>query len=570
MPTLREVQDLLPELDRAPAAELERQDLDFKEWNTRSVADAVALVVEMAICMANRGGGTTVFGVHDRHVGRPAALLGVPPDIDVNLLKKAVYDRTDPKLTPVFEELRVPEGTGRLLVMHVFQGLPPYTDTAGAGKIRVGTSCQPLTGTLRRAVMIETGETDFTAVEVDGDPAALVSAVAMERLRDAARRERAPDDLLRLSDVELLALAGVVRPNGRLTRAGLIVAGREDALLAHVPHHAWSHLRMRSDTEYSDPLHGRAALPDAVARIEQRVQADNPVTTVEAGPFHFEYRTYPEIALREALLNAFAHRDYRLGGPVVVKQYPRELHVHSPGGFIGGVSPANVLHHQPVARNPHLVEALIRLRLVNRANLGVPRMFSAMLQDGREAPFITEVGEAVTVGFRAGAFSRAFRAFVAEQEALGHRWSVDHLLIVTWLLRHPELPIDEAARLTQRPEALVREVLSEMEVQWGVLERGGAGRGTYWVLDPTVHARLAAPELPERNRRIDAEAAKTRLLSVLRHRARRGEPGLTNAQARAITHLGRERVKRLLDELRQEGVVRLEGARKAARWVAQP
>jgi ATP-dependent DNA helicase RecG len=324
---------------------------------------------------------------------------------------------------------------------------------------------------------------------------------------------------------------------------------------------------MRSDTDYSDPLHGRAALPDVIARFEERVLADNPITTVEVGPSHFEYRTYPEIALREALLNAFAHRDYQIGGPVVVKQYGHGLDVHSPGGFIGGVSPANVLHHQPVARNPHLVDALIRLRLVNRGNLGVPRMFTAMLQDGREPPVISEMGDAVTVAFRAGTFSRAFRTFVAEQDALGRRITVDHLLILHWLLRHPELPLDEAAQLVQRPEGVTREILNELEIQWGVLERGGAGRGMYWTLDPVVHAQLAAPGLPERNRRIDAEAAKTRLLSVLRHRARRGEPGLTNAQARAITHFGRERIKRLMDELRREGVVQVEGTRKNARWV---
>ncbi len=399
MVTFRAVQDLLPELDRVAAAELESQELDFKEWNGRSVRDAVDLVVEMAVCMANGGGG------------RPSSACTI--DASAVRTRSSV---SPPTSTPTCS--RKPSTTAR---------------------IRIGTDCQPLTGTLRRSIMIETGETDFTAVEVEGDPAALVSAVVMERLRDAARRERAPDDLLRLSDRELLDLAGVVKPNRRLTRAGLLI---------------------RSDTEYSDPLHGRAALRDALARLEQRVSADNPITTVEAGPFHFEYRTYPEIALREALLNAFAHRDYRIGGPVVLKHYSNGLDVHSPGGFIGGVSTANVLHHQPVARNPHLVEALIRLRLVNRGNLGVPRMFSAMLQEGREAPLIAEAGEAgeaVTVMFRAGTFSGAFRAFVAEQDILGHRITVDHLLILHWLLRHPELPIDEAARLVQRPESAARE-----------------------------------------------------------------------------------------------------------------
>ncbi len=141
MRTIREISALLDELATRPAASLEDQDLDFKEWNTRSMSDAVALAVDMAICMANGGGGTVVFGVHDKRVGRAQAILGVPPEVDVNRLKKAVYDNTDPKLTPVFETLSVPEGTGRLLLMQVHPGLPPYTDTAGKGKIRVGTDC---------------------------------------------------------------------------------------------------------------------------------------------------------------------------------------------------------------------------------------------------------------------------------------------------------------------------------------------------------------------------------------------------------------------------------------------
>lgn len=90
----------------------------------------------------------------------------------------------------------------------------------------------------------------------------------------------------------------------------------------------------------------------------------------------------------------------------------------------------------------------------------------------------------------------------------------------------------------------------------------------HWLLDPAVHRRLAADGLPERDRRIAWEAAKTRILSVLHERARRGESGLSNAEVRAITHLGRDRAKRLLDELRQEGVARLAGTRKGARWIA--
>jgi len=71
------IQELLDDLERLPAYGFEDQDLDFKEWNVRSMSDAVSLVVEMAICMANGGGGTVVFGVNDKAVGRANAILGV-------------------------------------------------------------------------------------------------------------------------------------------------------------------------------------------------------------------------------------------------------------------------------------------------------------------------------------------------------------------------------------------------------------------------------------------------------------------------------------------------------------
>jgi len=69
MRDLHEIRALLEELEHQPAHALEDQDLDFKEWNERSMADSVRLVIHMAVCMATRG-GTVVFGVNDKALGR--------------------------------------------------------------------------------------------------------------------------------------------------------------------------------------------------------------------------------------------------------------------------------------------------------------------------------------------------------------------------------------------------------------------------------------------------------------------------------------------------------------------
>jgi ATP-dependent DNA helicase RecG len=560
MRELTEIRSLLDRLHEVEADALETQDLDFKEWPAEP-RQAIKLAVDIAICMANGGGGSVVLGVRDRVVGRAKAILGVPPETEIHQLKRDIYERTAPKLTPDIHELHVLEGTGRLLVMQVHGGLSPYTNTAGAGTVRKGNACVPLTGDLREKLMVERGDADFTAAIVPEPAQSLISAAAMERLRDQARQEQAPTDLLRKSDLDLLGAIGVLR-DGQLTRAGLLIAGQAEAIGRHLPNFGWTHERMKSATAYDNRADGRdenaLALPLALAAIEARINADNPISTIEHGLYHFEYRAYPTIALREALLNALTHLDLRLASPVLVKQYPRRLEITNPGGLVGGITSANILHHPPLARNLQLVQALARLRLVNRSNLGIGRMFEAMLVEGKEPPLIIDEESAVRVVFKRQETARPFREFIAEEGKTGRTLDVDHLLVLRYLLSHPEIDTSTAAELCQRRDAEMRDILDEMVQIFDYLERGGAGRGSWWRMKPALHRRLEGLGHAERDQRIDWDVAKTRVLNMLKQRARRGEPGLTNAGIREVTAYDRQQVNRLIHELEAEGV-RMQG-----------
>ncbi|WP_180984188.1 hypothetical protein [Castellaniella caeni] len=86
----------------------------------------------------------------------------------------------------------------------------------------------------------------------------------------------------------------------------------------------------------------------------------------------------------------------------------------------------------------------------------------------------------------------------------------------------------------------------------GYIEHGGTGRGTYWCLSPALYRRLAGDGQGEKRRRIDWDAAKVRVLSILMERARRGEPGLSNQEIRQITHYDRSQSRRLMQELQAE------------------
>ena len=85
-----------------------------------------------------------------------------------------------------------------------------------------------------------------------------------------------------------------------------------------------------------------------------RIDLRNDKQSYQDGLFRYEIPTFDEMVIREAVLNAVCHRDYRLGGSIFIRQYPKRLEVVSPGGFPAGVTPENILDPakppQPQAR----------------------------------------------------------------------------------------------------------------------------------------------------------------------------------------------------------------------------
>lgn len=248
-----------------------------------------------------------------------------------------------------------------------------------------------------------------------------------------------------------------------------------------------------------------------------------------------------------------------------MKQFPRKLEISNPGGLVGGITPANILHHPPLARNPLLVHALSRLRLVNRSNLGIGRMFEAMLIEGKEPPLIVDDDSAVRVVFKRQETAAPFREFIAEEGKAGRLLDVDHLLVLRFLLAHAEIDTATAAELCQRRDAEMRDILDELVQIYDYLERGGAGRGAWWRLKPALHRKLEGAGHAERDQRIDIDVAKTRVLNMLKQRQQRGQTGLSNAEVREVTGYTRQQVNRLIHELEAEAV-RMKGHGRGARY----
>ncbi len=93
---------------------------------------------------------------------------------------------------------------------------------------------------------------------------------------------------------------------------------------------------------------------------------------------------YPEVAVREILMNAVMHRDYQSNTPIRFYWFLDRIEIHSPGGLYGEVTPENFTRNNSY-RNPVIAEALKSLGYVNRYGYGIQKT-QKLLRDNESPP----------------------------------------------------------------------------------------------------------------------------------------------------------------------------------------
>lgn len=510
-------------------------------------------IAEYAVGIGNAGGGKLIMGVSNKPPRKVRSLTLLTAD-EIQQILRSVYDAAQIHIG--LENLATSDGHVVVVTIpprprgHVFH------TRDGKYLVRLGEDLRGLTPTELDAIRQEAG-VELTAQPIPGDWRPLIRPAGIEALRALMAEAGATPDLSRLDDADLLRALGVLNDRDQLLMAGLLLTGQSAEIQARLPHARWRFFRMLSDTDYDQPEDGADCIAIALRRLRELVGANNPIVTIAGQLVHAEFPRYPVLALRELLVNALAHRAYDAPGGVTLKLYPDRLELSNPGGFLGGITPENILHHPSTPRYPALFGALARLRLANAANLGVPRVFRDLLSEGKEPPYYVTTGQTVTVTVKGQEAKREFIELVRQHPDL----SVDELLVLHSLTRHREITVREAAELCQRPHEGARELLARLSSRERLLEAGGpVGKGRYYRLTSTACEQLGDALSYHLDSRLTRENLKGRVLTALAHGP------LGNSQIREITQLSRRQVVKLMEALRDEELVKTVGERRGARW----
>lgn len=554
-----QLREELSRLDGEPADALETEQLEFKEWNPgpERMKAQLRQLRETAVAFANAGGGHIVLGVRDRKRTRADAIQNLDP-LDTRNLRKGIYDGTEPHILVEISELLEPEG--RLYAIRVPRGFTVHTTMDGMAKVRVGRETRPLTGSDLRALVTGRDAVDYTAdILPEIEPTDLDSR-QIPRLRNAILENSERSALAELPERELLEALGLTRDRKVTRAAALLLGGDGDPKFAS-PRRELILLRMRDDIDYSNRLDLNGPLLETLDRAREFVKLSPRLYTVNVESFRqLEIPALSWTVAREAILNALMHREYFQRQSSYLHLYPTRAEFSSPGGFIGGVSPGNILRHGPERRNPLLADVFQMIGLVNRAGMGVDRMYMELLRQGKGRPEYRDSAESVQLVIPTEV-NPDFVRFAREEEQAERALDLDDLIILHGMTQRGALNAREAGEMLQRPWQEAQPKLAQLRER-GYLVPAGSGRGAPYRLAPGPARRLNAQLRSEDQNWVDTEELKLRLLRILRERGR-----LTNAEVRAISGYSRAQARGFMAALREEGQVALVGRGRAAHYV---
>ena len=355
-----------------------------------------------AVCaMLNHRGGRVLFGVepNGRVVGQAMS------DRTIEEVAQELRE-IDPPVFPNIERVELSAGRAVLVVTASTGQSRPYSYHGQAYR-RVGNTNQAMSRDEYNRMLFERLHSER---RWENEPASgwtvdhLDHAEVLRVVEEAIRRGRAEDPGVR-DPRELLRGLGLMREE-TLLRAAAVLFGHAAQLEADYPQCMLRVARFRGvdRTEFLDnrQFHGNAF--HLLRQAERFLRETLPVAG-RVMPTLFERvddPLYPPVALREALGNAFCHRDYAIGGgSVAVAVYDDRLEVTSSGTLHFGLTTEALFEpHESLPWNPLLARVFYRAGIIESWGRGTIKMVETVEQAGLPKPEIEDAGGCITVRFR--------------------------------------------------------------------------------------------------------------------------------------------------------------------------
>lgn len=432
-------------------------------------------LAETLMALANADGGTVLMGVEAR-TGQIRGLAD--PEAAREKIIQASLLCSPPLVLPLPQTVFI-EGKAVLSVT-VPPGLPHVYNLEGRYLIRVGTENQPLSADMLRSLLMERGEVGFESLVPAEATLEDISWEKVERYLEVTG-----ESIGALSPEEALYKRGcLARADGgyRPTNAGLLLFGKEperffpngEIVLVRYAGREMGEEFVREDI--------RDTLPEQIRRAEAFITANMRRGARLTGWEREEITEYPLKAVREAIVNAVAHRDYSIRGEGIrVLMFSNRLECYSPGRLPGHVTVDNIVEER-FSRNGVIVQVLADMGFIERLGYGIDRMIALMRTHGLLDPVFQETAN----GFLVTLYGHGESLIPSDRPDVS-RWAHLHLnerqeRALAYLVEYGRITNRDFQELCPdvSPETIRRD-LADL-VDRNLLLKIGEKRGTFYIL----------------------------------------------------------------------------------------
>jgi ATP-dependent DNA helicase RecG len=401
--TIKELKHLLETEDR----------LEFKEAKTQYAYNSGRKsILGYVSALSNEGGGYLVLGVRET----------APHEICGSL---AFEGREDKLKQDVYRDLKIRirtqtlyEKANRVLVIEIpsrpigkalcFDNIP---------LMRVGENLARMSDEIYLSI-IQEQEPDFSATICKGLAFEDLDTEAIAVMKERYATKQGNPTFRTLPDIQALTDLELIK-NGKFNYAALLLLGTRKALQKYLPNSSvtveyrstHSMIPYTARQEFQEPLF--TAIDKIWAYINQ--PARNPLLHFQHKFNNYDIKSFNETVVREAIINACAHRSYAFPDDVFIKHYPDELIITNAGGFPTGVTLDNTLTVNSKPRNKLIMDVLKKTGEVDCSEQSVDKMFYICLMEGKPLPDYSQTDDyQVDLCLKTKIVDEAFYLFVNE------------------------------------------------------------------------------------------------------------------------------------------------------------
>ena len=431
--------------------------MKFQESETVECKEIVVDDIKKEIiAFANCQGGKLYVGVRD-----DGQIIGVAnADEVVQQISNMARDAIKPDVTMFLHYEVLTEAGKQMIQIDVQRGTdrPYYLAKKGLRPegvyVRQGTSTVPATDNAIRRMIKET----------DGDSFEVLRSLEQELTFEFTAQEFARRKV-EFGAPQMKTL-GLVNGDGIYTNLGLLLSEQCTHTIKAATFQGADQSIFKDRREFSGSL--LQQLHEVYGYIDLR----NRTSSTFAGLLRIDKRDYPEVAVREALLNSLVHRDYGFSASTLISVYSDRIEFISIGGLPTGVTLDDVLLGLSVCRNPKLANVFYRLELIEAYGTGLRKIMNAYKGSGK-----TPEIETTNNGFKI--ILPNLNEETATQSVPYHEQSPGDDIL--WMVKEgpvSRLEVEQALGVSQATAARLLKQL----IQNGKLVQQGRGKNTRYIL----------------------------------------------------------------------------------------